>query len=116
MVKKLCPVGCNQPYYVLVCREFYYSGLNKCVFKQNYFTSMVKRMCVRVSPRSLRQSIMGRVGPGTCRRGGRRGGEELMQGGAGKEMGGYGSPIKTLRKPAVGHLRTCHFQGAKLFK
>ena len=59
---------------------------------------------------------MGRVRSGTCRRGGRRGGEELMQGGVGKEMGGYGSPIKTLRKPAVGHLRTCHFQGANLFK
>ena len=116
MVKKLCPVGGNQPDYVLVCREFYYSGLNKCVFKRNNFTSMVKSMCVRVSPGSLRQSIMGRVRPGTCRRGGRRGGEELMQGGVGKEMRGYGSPIKTLRKLVVGHLRTCHFQGANLFK
>ena len=116
MVKKLCPVGCKPTDYVLVCREFHYSGLNRCVFKQNNNTNMVKSMCVRVSPGSLRQSIMGRVGPGTCRRGGRRGGEELMQGGAGKEMGGYRSPIKTLRKPAVGHLRTCHFQGANLFK
>ena len=74
-----------------------------------------KRVCEGF-PGKFRQSIMGRVRPGTCRRGGRRGGEELMQGGAGKEMGGYRSPIKTLRKPAVGHLRTCHFQGAKLFK
>ena len=31
-------------------------------------------------PRKFRQSIMGRVRPGTCRRGGRRGGEELMHG------------------------------------
>ena len=116
MVKKLCLVGCKPKNYVLVCREFYYSGLNKCVFKQNNFTSMVKIMCVRVSPRSLRQSIMGRVGPGTCRRGGGRGGEELMQVGAGKEMGGSGSPIKTLRKPAVGHLRNLPLSGSKLFK
>ena len=77
---------------------------------------MVKSMCVRVSPGSLRQSIMGRVGPGTCRRGGRRGGEELMQGGAGRKGERNRSPIKIFRKPAVGHLRTCHFQGAKLFK
>ena len=116
MVKKLCPVGCNQPDYALVCREFQYGGLNRYVLKQNNNTNMVKSMCVRVSPGSLRQLIMGRVGPGTCRRGGRRGGEELMQGGAGKEMGGYRSLIKTLRKPAVIHLRTCHFQGANLFK
>ena len=70
MIKKLCPVGCKPTAYVLVCREFHYSGLNRRVFKQDYFTSMVKSICVRVSPGSLRQSVMGRVGPGTCRRGG----------------------------------------------
>ena len=57
---------------------------------------------------------MGRVRSGTCRRGGRRGGEELMQGDVGKEMGGYGSPIKTLRKPAVVHLRNLPLSGSKL--
>ena len=31
-------------------------------------------------PRKFRQSIMGRVRSGTCRRGRRRGGEELMHG------------------------------------
>ena len=49
MAKMLCSVGCNQPAYVLVCREFCYSGLNKCVFKHNNFSSMVTSMCVRVS-------------------------------------------------------------------
>ena len=63
-------------------------------------------------PGSVRQSIMGRVGPGTCRRGGRRGGKELMWIGAGEEMGGCGSPMNTLRKPAVDFSRTCHFEGA----
>ena len=64
-------------------------------------------------PGSVRQSIVGRVGPGTCRRGGRRGGKELMWIGAGEEMGGCGSPMNTLRKPAIGHLRNLPFSGSK---
>mgnify|MGYP006974803371 CR=1 FL=1 len=74
-----------------------------------------KRVCEGF-PGKFRQSIMGRVRPGTCRRGGRRGGEELMHGWCGEgNKAGYGSPI-TLRKPAVDQLRTCYFQGANLFK
>ena len=84
-----------------------------CFQTEQFYKYGEKHVCEGF-PGSLRQSIMGRVGPGTCRRGGRRGGEELMQGGAGKEMGGYGSPIKTLRKPAVGHLRNLPLSGSKI--
>ena len=67
-------------------------------------------------PGKFRQSIMGRVRSGTCRWGGRRGGEELMCGQGKEEIeGAFGSP-KALRKSAVDPARTCHFQGANLFE
>ena len=66
--------------------------------------------------RNTRQSVMGRASSGVDRRGGRRGGGELMHGLCEEwNEAGYGSPIM-LRKPAVDLLRTCHFQGANIFR
>ena len=42
--------------------------------------------------------------------------EGLVHVGGLREQGGHVGAIETPRRPAVDHLRTCHFQGAKLFK
>ena len=66
-------------------------------------------------PRKFRQSIMGRASSGVDRRGGRKKGRELVwrcrEEAGGVSDGGPG----LLRKSAVDHAHTCHFQGAHIF-